>query len=121
MTDNEKFIINNLVKRIKDISTVEYKSSVKINNEGYALLIISHHSVVTFLKKVTYSLKLPVLSRKWDSIMEFETRTEKSIRLRKQIPDLYKKGIKQKDICKQLNLSSGCVSQILWGRSKRGD
>ena len=84
---------------------------VKLNKQGYCELCFSDSKIVTELKKKTHIL--PVLERKWGKIDEnYVSRYTTSRILREKIIQMLNKGMRNKDISKELVISSSCVSKI---------
>lgn len=86
----------------------------RINNQGYASLVISNTQFLKDLKKELLPLNLPLLSRKWDKInLNYKSRRE----LEKERVLIIKKylntNISQKEICKILNMSPSGVSSLM--------
>ena len=91
---------------------IEYDTThVRVNKQGYCELYISNSNIVTKLKKETKNL--PVLKRKWDKIDEtYVSRYVTSKIIREKVIEMLKNNVRNKDISKQLGISSSLVSKI---------
>jgi len=84
---------------------------VKLNKQGYCELCFSDSKIVTELKKKTHILL--VLERKWKKIDEnYVSRYTTSKILREKVIEMLNKGMRNKDISKELAISSSCISKI---------
>ena len=67
---------------------------VRINNEGYASLIISNSEILKELKKKILLYNIPIMKRKWDIInLNFTTRNIKANELKNKILDDFINGL----------------------------
>lgn len=84
---------------------------VRFNKQGYCELYFSDSNIVTELKKK--SNILPVLGRKWDKIDEtYVSRCGASKILKEKIIEMLNKNMRNKDISKELGVSSSYVTKI---------
>lgn len=79
----------------------------------YAQIVCANSEVLIFLKQKIDELNLPAMNRKWNNVNTSSFRYKKSAQTKTKIRDLYKKGMKQKNICQLLSLSKGYVSRII--------
>lgn len=94
-------------------SLITDKECVKINNKGYAELVITNTTKLQKLKEKVLTYNLPILSRKWDIIdMNFISKYTKAEEIRNKVIDLLSKNIKQVEIAKQLGISQSNVTKI---------
>lgn len=89
------------------------KNFAKINNTGYAQLVISNTEQIKDFKKQLLTYNIPLLKRKWDNInLNYISQYVIAKQLRNVIIPLIKQGMKYKDISKKYNVSMGHISQI---------
>jgi hypothetical protein len=90
------------------------KNISKINNAGYASLVISNSIAIKRLKQKAIDFNLPILSRKWEKIdMSFISRQEQAIINRNNVLKLKNEGKSINEISEILNLKYNCIYQIL--------
>lgn len=94
------------------------KPTAHLNSDGYVELYFSDRKVLNFLKNKTVELNLPVLDRKWCKIDLSlpNSRYETAKHIKFKVRELKNKGLSQKEISQNLNISNGYVSKILSGR-----
>ncbi|KKK47322.1 hypothetical protein LCGC14_3156390, partial [marine sediment metagenome] len=89
------------------------KVYAKINNQGYACVIISNTVASKYLKRKAIDLRLPIMKRKWDEIdLCYVSKREKALININQVRKMVVSGYKQIDIMKQLGLSKTTVYKI---------
>ena len=89
------------------------KSHVKINNNGYAELVISDSRVISKLKKTLVDGNVPLLERKWSIIDDnFISRYEKSKVTREKVIELLCEGMRNCEISRELLISPSLVTKI---------
>ena len=100
----------NILKEFCEI--IGYKKDcAKVNNNGYASLVISNSIFIIELKKL--SKNVPALNRKWEIIDEnFVSRYITSKIIKESVLDLLNKNVKKTDIAKELGISPACVTKI---------
>jgi hypothetical protein len=91
------------------------KKLTKINNSGYASLVLSNQKIVKGLKAFVIKNNLSVLERKWNIIDEnLKQRRTLDDTLKLVYDELNKNpDADRKEICKSLNISQGYLSQLL--------
>lgn len=101
----------NFLEKISLIIT--NKNFAKINNAGYAQLVISNTEQLKDFKKQLLTYNIPLLKRKWDNInLNYTSHYVTAKQLRNAIIPLIKQGMKYKDISKKYNVSMGHISNI---------
>lgn len=94
--------------------TITGKDNSKINNNGYACVILSDITKTKELKKFAVKNNLPIMKRKWDIIdINYQTFYEKANITLKNVEKLCDGHLSIKDICHILNLKYGCVYKIV--------
>lgn len=99
---------------LKEINNIIYpeKDVCKINSQGYAELQITNSKSLQELKKKVLLLNLPIMSRKWDIIdLNFISKLTKAEETKLKVAELYKAGVKKKDIANQLGVSPATVTK----------
>jgi hypothetical protein len=59
--------LNKIVTLLNNRLKIKIKKA-KIDSNGYALLCITNHKAITFLKTIAMKLDLPFMTRKWDKV-----------------------------------------------------
>lgn len=89
------------------------ESHVRLNNNGYAELIISDSNVISDLKRKLVSGKVPLLERKWSKIDDnFVSRKNKAKETREKVIKMLCEGMRKCDISRKLSISSSLVTKI---------
>lgn len=105
---NFLFYFHNLIEKTWKIKIPK----PKILNDGYASFRITNNIIIKEIKKIAAKNDLIFMNRKWDLInLNHVTQREQCEINRNKILNLYKNGIKQRQISKILNLSEGNISK----------
>jgi hypothetical protein len=100
----------NLNKMISFLSNGKTISKCVINKENLALITLTQIEITKKIKNKALSLKLPVLTRKWDNIsFDKYSKTEKSLMNQNICFDLFNKNIPIKDVITITKLSKSQV------------
>lgn len=92
--------------------TICNKNTTKINNKGYASVIITDVPATIELKKFALENKLPILKRKWDKIdLDYKTFYQIANENKENIKRLAEQDKTMTEISKELGLSYSCVRQ----------
>ena len=89
--------------------------SCKINNAGYAVLLVTNTVALKELKRVIQKLRVPILNRKWEIIdLDFIGKYEKARELEIKVIQMYQeRKYKKKDIAQMCQTSTGNITRIL--------
>lgn len=105
--------LTSVIDRISKIVKIEQSKPI-IGKDGYARVNITNSEVLKFLKRHGKNNRLPVLNRKWKLIdLRLVSRYRKAHLRKKNIVELYQKGVGQKDIALKLKLSRPYISIII--------
>lgn len=105
-------ILEQCAKRLGAIAGFSIPAA-RINNRGYARLILSRSEVLRLLKE--YTLDLPVLKRKWDNVDEnFVSRCQLATSNKPTLIELWKKGLTAWEIADTLGIGVSCVYNTVW-------
>lgn len=89
------------------------KNFTRINNSGYAILLISNSEILKNLKKRIESYNLPIMKRKWDIIdYNYQSSVKKSNELKNLVLIELKNGMKPKEIKIKYGISYPNISRI---------
>lgn len=110
----DNWVLENIEKFVGyDKRLGELKKTI-INSFGYCSLNINRNAVLVKLKKFAEKHKLPIMERKWNKIIDYENKEERSYRLGMIFYDLYKKYPKNKTVffSKKMGITCDEVNRI---------
>lgn len=106
-------VLNLFVTRLSEISKVQIPLG-KLNNKGYARIMLSNNIHLKFLKNKGIEFNLPVLGRKWDKIdLNYISKAERPWLLKDQMIELHKNGWSIYKISKKLNTCHSTVIKYI--------